>query len=425
MKKYIKISSLGEVDAKAFTLLGASSKRNDTSKIGQWGSGLKYAIAYLLRNNIELKVFSSYKEIKITKKADDFRGEALDIIVVDGVATSLTTGMGFDWKPWYVIREIYCNAIDEGSHDIGIVDTAEPVEDHTVFYFEATDEFKEVLNNWDNYFSSGRKDLVYHDKNANAIFTGGEGLIVYRKGIQCYHSPQRCIFNYDLDQVEINESRTLKSEWDFSYYLHKFLKPITDVGVLSLILRNICNSYEESSLWDDNISLFSDQWIDAIEDRVLVPREMTGFWQEEMLKLHTLILPNSLIKGLKGKFGDKVVIIGESTKSDIHFKAVEINQRQSDMLKKANEFLSISGYVIKAEINVVRFSKPLILGQAKDEKILLSEKAFDMGIKKLVAVMIEEQEHLINGFSDETKDFQNQLINRLITSLEESSKTYL
>lgn len=48
---YLKIENEGTVPVEAFTLIGASSKRDDSSKIGMFGSGNKYALAYLLRNN--------------------------------------------------------------------------------------------------------------------------------------------------------------------------------------------------------------------------------------------------------------------------------------------------------------------------------------------------------------------------------------
>ena len=51
---YLKIRSKGKIDIEALSLLGASSKRGDETKIGQFGSGNKFAIAYLLRNNYEI-----------------------------------------------------------------------------------------------------------------------------------------------------------------------------------------------------------------------------------------------------------------------------------------------------------------------------------------------------------------------------------
>lgn len=64
--KYLRISSQGEIEEKAFTLIGASSKRGDNTKIGYFGSGLKYSIAWLLRNKIDFKIFSGYRPINVS-----------------------------------------------------------------------------------------------------------------------------------------------------------------------------------------------------------------------------------------------------------------------------------------------------------------------------------------------------------------------
>ena len=58
---FIKIQNEGEIEKRAFQLIGASTKRDDESKIGFFGSGNKYAIALLLRKNIFFKVYSGKK----------------------------------------------------------------------------------------------------------------------------------------------------------------------------------------------------------------------------------------------------------------------------------------------------------------------------------------------------------------------------
>ena len=55
-KKYILVQNDEEIDILAFNLIGASTKRDDDNKIGFFGSGLKYSLAYALRNNIEIKI---------------------------------------------------------------------------------------------------------------------------------------------------------------------------------------------------------------------------------------------------------------------------------------------------------------------------------------------------------------------------------
>src|ERR1700733_10667999 len=96
--KWIKIVSQGIIDPKAFHFIDASTKRDDKTKIGFFGSGLKYSLAYLLRNKINFRVFSDFKEFSFTTEATPFRGDKwFDVICIDGIPTSLTTEMGIDW----------------------------------------------------------------------------------------------------------------------------------------------------------------------------------------------------------------------------------------------------------------------------------------------------------------------------------------
>src|SRR6478672_7382653 len=116
--KSILIENNGEVDVLAFTLMGASSKREQEGKIGFFGSGNKYAIANLLRRGIAFKIFSGESEIAVTTENQTYREKEFKRIQFekDGQVfpTSITTDMGPKWETWFIIRELYCNALDEG-----------------------------------------------------------------------------------------------------------------------------------------------------------------------------------------------------------------------------------------------------------------------------------------------------------------------
>jgi hypothetical protein len=174
----IKITSRGEIDERAFSLLGASSKRDDKTKIGFFGSGLKFSLAFMLRKEIKFRVFSGYREILFTTSEELFREKSFKRILVNGKETSLTTDTASDWSHWSIVREIFSNALDEGDASIKLIKNKDfndlkPIEDFTVFYIECTDDFQEIMDNWDLYFSENRKDIVYENNKNDKLYNGG------------------------------------------------------------------------------------------------------------------------------------------------------------------------------------------------------------------------------------------------------------
>lgn len=429
--KTIKISSKGEINIKAFSKMGASTKRNDDSKIGMFGSGLKYSIAYLLRNNIPFRVFSGYREVEFTTQEEDFRGQVIKSIYINDRETDLTTEMGMDWQAWFIIRELFCNALDEEDGKIEILDIdlkdIEPVEDYTVFYISVNDDFQQIINDWDLYFSEKRKDIIYFDDKFNQIYKGGEFSVVYRKGIRCQYNKTKCLFHYDMSWIKINESRVIDNDWDYKYKMCCYLKKIEDKNVVHIILNTI-NDYAEKDWYWDNTSDFSDVWLQKIGKKILIPYDSAGFWAEEIkqLKGKHLILPNALIRGLVASFGDKVQVIGEGSSSVKEKKIIsELSDKQKFFLEKATSFLKKTGYKVEYPIKIVKFQQELVLGQAENSTIYLADKLFEYGTKKLVQVIIEENEHNKTGFGDETRTFQDYLFNMIISEMEQRIGEYL
>jgi hypothetical protein len=65
--KYLKIQNNGELDIRLVALMGGTTKANDLYKIGQFGTGLKYTLAYLFRNNIDFKILSGANKVDVSK----------------------------------------------------------------------------------------------------------------------------------------------------------------------------------------------------------------------------------------------------------------------------------------------------------------------------------------------------------------------
>ena len=114
----------GLIDVRAFTIMGAHAKPNTTNPIGFFGTGLKYAIAVLVRLGAEPVVWIGRDRFTFSKKVSQFRGTDLETVKMTVLrhgnkrATSyelpFTTRYGANWKPWMAFRELESNTRDEG-----------------------------------------------------------------------------------------------------------------------------------------------------------------------------------------------------------------------------------------------------------------------------------------------------------------------
>lgn len=127
--KPIIFHNQGELDIRAVTTFGLSVKKND-NPIGYFGTGLKYAIAVLLREGCEIEIYSGKTQFKFYSQKDMFRGEECELIFMDGDDADhhqlpFTMALGRNWELWQAYRELYCNALDE---DGGVCDKHEDAE---------------------------------------------------------------------------------------------------------------------------------------------------------------------------------------------------------------------------------------------------------------------------------------------------------
>lgn len=418
--KYAKIQNKGEIDINALLLLGASSKRGDSEMIGYFGSGLKYAISVLLKHKIDFKIFAGENEIKIKTVKKEFRGKEFDVIKINNNLTSLTTDMGPDWEPWFAVREIYCNAVDEKDYTIGVSDN--PMGEKgltTIFVSLEEGKLDDLFSNWNEYFSGKRADLIHDDNIGKTKYYSGSmnRLIVYRKGVRCHEEARNCLFHYDLDWIKINESRTINNTWDLSYYLPQNIAKGANLKIVRTIFDNYANSFEASLLWENAFS-FNENWLKAIDGRDIIIDSVAGYFKEQIAGGNCLILPANLARALKDYFGTEVNLLGLSDKSDNGIE-LEPTERQLGYIQDAIDFLNKADIKISNKIVLWEFKNVNTLGEAKNDTIRLSPKLFELGKRMVVATLLEEISHLESGRADETRGFQDFIFNKLIVLLEE------
>lgn len=433
---YIKIQSKGEIEEKAFTLLGNSTKRGKEGQIGYFGSGLKYSISALLRNGIPFVVFSGDQELNFTVESEKFRGEDFQVITLNGKQTSFTTKMGGDdWDtPFAPLREIYSNALDEDQDAIlDVTELTEPKKGYTTFYILATDAVADFYSQHQKYFCI-KNPNVLHANDHGAIYpSNNRELILFRSGIRCTKEIKTTTeFNYNSHLFRINESRVIDNNHQALTVVAWIWKQCTDKSLIIDLLNSLSGGntgryehdlnwegmlYEGGNIFDAKSCRFSPVWREICEADKFVSVEHLDMFDEKEI-IGRRILPFSLLKTLREKCYEGIDILGLKSADDpeaFHKIIDKPIQRLVDKVLDAVSKLNATSYKYRlnkdTKIIYVRFKDTGILGKAENGKILLSENVVDLSVDEVAKIIIEENEHIRTGFDDETRNFQNHLFN--------------
>lgn len=428
--KYLKISNKGLLDIRLFSLMGGTTKENDSAKIGQWGSGLKYAITFLLRNNINFKIFIGKEEVIIDTKEEIIRDDFFEIVYVNGEKTSLTTKMGGNaWNEWTCIREIYSNAIDEGDHNVEIVndenldvDFSKINEEITEFFIEATPKILEIYNNWTDYFIENKVPM--YENNKFKLYPNGKNLKLYKQGVLIGEQEKPSLFIYDFKNAEINELREYKGHFESD--LSNLLYSIDDIETVKYILKNITDDVYEgqidykfwrSSSWQKP----NDVWKEAIGNSKIITQEIKTKIQAKQVNIdldHTVVLPKKLYEGLNHHIKDISALRLANKVNEFY----EIYDQELDLkIKQCITILEQANYFIHPEVKFIfgEFGKGITRAQVNldTKEILISQKLKDVSLFDTCAILVEENEHLRTEMSDETREFQQHFINLYVKTM--------
>ena len=231
MSKWVRITNAGDFDvASAVNMIGASVKECD-SPIGLFGSGTKYALAQAARGGITVKIASGGEILTSIVEKQEFRNSEFDVVMFRSttgkkVKTPITTKFGAeDWnQDWFIFREFFSNAIDEGSRQVDIVDKVEQVDGHTCVFLPY-ENFKEVYNNIDSYFTN----------QPNKTMWVGDGSI-YRRGVLIGKLEGTKVCLHD-DYVKINECRVMEVPSAISA-MNDYMYAVGDTNIIAEFLRS-------------------------------------------------------------------------------------------------------------------------------------------------------------------------------------------
>lgn len=232
--KYLMIENRGVASVDLLTIVGASTARGQSEMIGQFGSGFKYSLAALLREsrNVFLYIGKDGYEFGVdergTKGVDD-KDFAIREVVMKQVAGSSRRKkpMGFDvsfgeidWKdPWLPVREFISNAADasqalNGNYKDVKVELVEEgqvraKDGYTRVFIQADSAIRGCYDQVPERFLIFRPTFKADTTTIIPKRSNGDKVLIYRKGVLVGEFPYPSLFNYNLNDIELKESRVI------------------------------------------------------------------------------------------------------------------------------------------------------------------------------------------------------------------------
>lgn len=375
----------GILDLRALTLHGVSVKETKNA-IGMFGTGMKYAIAVIMRNGGSITIERrGHEPISITKTESSFRGEPIEIIRAGDTELPFSTNYGKNWELWMAYRELLANAKDEG----GDVTTA-PISADTVIRVNGLDQVH-----------ANRKDFMLDTDAAPLARTTrgdiykGESVSLFYQGFKVFQIPPSMLAStqatfshtYNITaKMDLTEDRTA-SVWEVHCALRRLLCAADQSPIYKAFLTD--PSHFEHAL------TFS--MIDSYPQLAATVQSLSNDAK----------LNSSCRNWLSQKKSEKW--------DTYHPSPLEV--------KKVNEALERIAPVLRLDFNSLRFVESagenmLAFYDQQTELIYLTRDAVAQGGNHLASTLLEEGAHKIHGFRDESRRFQQWLLDRVVEQLE-------
>ena len=418
-KQYYMLENAGLLDVREIYKMGVTSKTDSDDNIGQFGTGLKSGVLSFKREGLDIIFYIDKSEINFNLEQEEIRGKTYSTLFVDGVNTHLTTEMNkLTWKAHDGVREIVCNALDEGISSQGITSVLEGREGHTRVYMEYTGPVEEYFVNYnDNHCE--RKHVLFESKYEGKVFMKHSNrLCVYRKGVRVNKAPHlnsQSVFDYELRNLTIGEDRVNHSEWEQSRRAWELLGEMDNVIHINKLIEALS---DENKPWEwkeaDNISQnggikWSKQWQEALAGYTMVPKRFERM-VEGMAYKNIIVVPNKFYDNITNKFPRLSFAEAGVTNGHI-FAYKEFNNEQSDILLDVKKEMSEKGYKTDCVIRSVTFDDHHMKAAVYQQQMLIGDEFFTFSREKQRKIFFEEIMHVDTGHRDGSRALQNVFIN--------------
>jgi hypothetical protein len=439
---YIRIANKANgVNRLFLEKLGLSTKRDDDSTIGQFGSGSKFAPIAALRNgwewiNVGEDNLGPYKMQYVAKEEGDIN--CVYYLYDDDILkpSSFTVDAGLlSWDDEFqIFREAFSNALDEftssgNEYVVEIVDEVKFEPGMFAVYLTADPSLIDIINNFGKFFSIEREP-VYKFADGSGFYEPFDNESnFYYKGVLVHSEPKLAVFDYGMNNVILNEERRIRNTWEINYKVASMLSNInylTGEGdeIATTLVKNmnhdrwewtipksVAEAYFSDMRNSTTDNTFKRAWRNVYGDKIAVPSNLMRFKAQFSLR-------NFEIVEVKSDFFYEILLragveCADSVLGDeVEYQFMTLTGDKKKMFRNAldivNKYLpDFNHYVNDIKTFIPQGEQDCIYGVAnmKAFSIYLSVNAFrDMEL--LVSTIVHEFDHLKSRYTDGDNEFR-------------------
>lgn len=370
----------GVINETALTVNGVSAKdaeKSGGSPIGVFGTGVKNAIAIVLRLGGQVAVYKGKKRLEFGLRTETVRGQEFRIVTMNGRKLGFTDRLGLNWEPWMAYREFWSNNHDEGGNVYRIdepFDANHGEAGYTRFVVECH-ELERVHEERHKIILQTEPMIVLPGLE---VHPGTSHHIFYR-GIRIMELPHKkmSMYSYNLtDKQTLTEDRTL---------LYPFMVP-------GQLMRGIVKSANMAYLYDvlgrRSVDMYEGSLnYSAVQDDMPSPQFMEVADQ--------LMAKKELNAGAMSLFKH----YQDTLPGYVSPYLVEPTGAEETVVLKAIERLALSGG-LRLDRSRIRFKSKLTLGRVqvtKRDGMILDHALIKRGEIELAGAMVEGLAMMADG----------------------------
>lgn len=373
----------------AAIIMGISAKEGDNA-IGKFGTGLKYAIAGILRLRGSITITVGGEPFVFGAMRSDVRGKSFDIVTCNGEKCGFTADLGKHWKPWMLFRELASNTLDEGgtwTHD-----PHECAEGETVITVKCRD-LEDAERDEAVFLPGGMRQVLR--SNSGAQVYDAPSPYYYYNGIRAGSWGGIAPVTVDVSSGSLTEDRTLDldtAKRELTWAFRSAVEWDADI-VRAAAMAN------KESFWAQNMQSY------AFE----MPSDMADFLVAMRKAVHNPVMQPALRKVIEAKKGQYLEECNAPLTADRFIEA-------------ANRVCEQAGIDV-IDRTMLHFTKDLpdgTLGVTRldTREVWMSTKAVMLGQNEFIRTYLEECFHVMTGLHDNTREMQDALLAIIVAMAE-------